>query len=84
MCNAVQIRLSVDITADPAESSFAKAMAASVGTLSILDKDGTVFTRIWCGLARLISTLIYPQSQLRTHHHTRARRNVFTGGRLNG
>ncbi len=36
------------MTADPAESSFAKAMALSVGTLSVLDKDGVVFSRIWC------------------------------------
>ncbi len=36
---------------DPAASSFAKAMELSVGTLSVLDEGGEVFTRIWCGLA---------------------------------
>ena len=36
------------ITADPSESGFAKAMeVANYRTLSILDKDGEVFTRVW-------------------------------------
>jgi hypothetical protein len=43
--------LDKDLTDDPAESSFAKAMEVSVGTLSVLDKGGEVFKRIWCGLA---------------------------------
>jgi hypothetical protein len=36
------------VTDDPASSSFAKAMAASVGTLSVLDALGIVFSRTWC------------------------------------
>jgi len=37
------------ITADPRESGFAMAMeVANYRTISILDKDGIVFERIWC------------------------------------
>jgi hypothetical protein len=46
-------RLSCDVTDDPAASSFAKAMALSIGTVSVLDKGGNVFLRIWCALAFL-------------------------------
>ena len=34
---------------DPRETPFFKAMQLCVGVLVILDKDGKVFTRIWCG-----------------------------------
>jgi len=46
------------ITADPSESGFAKAMeVANYRTISILDKDGIVFERIWCVYEFLISYL---------------------------
>ena len=38
-----------DITVDPRESGFTKAMEVAKGrTITILDTDGIVFTRIWC------------------------------------
>ena len=36
------------LTEDPGETSFHKAMALADGTVSVLDKGGTVFKRIWC------------------------------------
>ena len=30
-------------------------MALAEGTVSVLDKDGTVFTRIWCGYEVYVS-----------------------------
>ena len=43
-----QWELDKSISDDPADSAFAKAMAISKGTISILDKDGIVFSRVWC------------------------------------
>ena len=44
-----QHSLEDDITVNPKESGFAKAMEVSKGrTITILDKDGVVFSRIWC------------------------------------
>lgn len=37
-----------DVTNDPSQSAFNRAMRLSKGTISILDKDGVVFSRIWC------------------------------------
>jgi hypothetical protein len=52
-----------DATADPSKSGFAKAMeVANYRTLSILDKDGEVFTRIWC-ILELDLTLIKVQEK---------------------
>jgi len=51
------------ITADPSESGFAKAMeVANYRTISILDKDGIVFERIWC-VYELYLTLIHVQEK---------------------
>ena len=51
------------ITVDPSESGFAKAMeVANYRTLSILDKNGEVFTRIWC-IFELHLTLIEVQEK---------------------
>ena len=36
------------LTEDPGETSFHKAMALADGTVSVLDKEGKVFERIWC------------------------------------
>jgi len=53
-----QWSLSGDITADPKESGFTKAMKVAKGrTITILDKNGIVFTRIWC-IFELYLTLI--------------------------
>jgi len=44
-----QWALGDDITDDPKESGFTKAMAVANGrTITVLDKKGKVFTRIWC------------------------------------
>ncbi len=43
-----QWNLGDHVTADPAQSAFTKAMDISEGTISILDKDGVVFSRVWC------------------------------------
>ena len=40
--------ISGDVTNDPSQSAFNKAMRLSKGTISILDKGGVVFSRIWC------------------------------------
>mmetsp|Transcript_18457 Transcript_18457/g.27370 ORF Transcript_18457/g.27370 Transcript_18457/m.27370 type:complete len:117 (+) Transcript_18457:221-571(+) len=51
------------ITTDPSKSGFAKAMeVANYRTLSILDKDGEVFTRVWC-ILELDLTLITVQEK---------------------
>lgn len=45
-----QYDLENEITDDPSETGFAKAMSiADFRTISILDEKGTVFTRLWCG-----------------------------------
>lgn len=50
-----------DITMDPRESGFTRAMTIAKGrTITILDSDGTVFTRIWC-VYELYLTLIDSQ-----------------------
>ena len=51
------------ITVNPSESGFAKAMeVANYRTLSILDKDGDAFTRVWC-ILELDLTLIKVQEK---------------------
>jgi len=65
------------ITPDPSKSGFAKAMeVANCRTVSILDKDGIVFTRIWC-VFELYTTLMKKQWNKRRlngmrfgHEHT--------------
>lgn len=56
-----------DITQDPAESGFAKALeVAKYRTISILDEGGIVFTRVWC-IEELYLTHIYSQEQKRLY-----------------
>ncbi|CAK9106537.1 unnamed protein product [Durusdinium trenchii] len=43
-----QHTLDKEITEDPRETAFYRAMKASEGVLLILDKDATPFSRIWC------------------------------------
>ena len=49
------------LTDDPGQTSFHKAMALAEGTVSVLDKDGTVFTRIWCGYEVYVSLAAPPE-----------------------
>lgn len=53
----------LDITEDPRQSGFTKALSVAKGkTITILDKDGMVFTRVWC-LFELFLKLIDPQQK---------------------
>ena len=40
--------LASDVTHNPRETSFARAMRLASGTIAIVDADGTYFSRIWC------------------------------------
>ena len=44
-----QHALGGDLTIDPAQSSFRRAMTLTVGTLAIVDTSSVVYTRSWCG-----------------------------------
>ena len=37
-----------ELSDDPAQSSFRKALELAEGTVSILDRGGVVFSRVWC------------------------------------
>ena len=37
-----------DVTDDPSDTSFHKALRLSLGTLAIVDLDAAYFTRVWC------------------------------------
>ena len=53
-----QHSLNDDITVNLRDSGFAKTMEVSKGrTITILDKDGVVFTRVWC-VFELYMTLV--------------------------
>ena len=43
-----QWHLSDDVTEDPAQTSFHKAISISKGTIALIDRDGKYFSRIWC------------------------------------
>lgn len=43
-----QWTLGNDVTADPSQSSFRKAMGLANGTVSVMDKNAVCFTRVWC------------------------------------
>lgn len=52
-----------DITENPEESGFAKALeVANYRTVSIVDEKGIVFTRVWC-VEELYLTHLYSQEQ---------------------
>jgi len=58
-----QWHLDKDITQDPKESGFTKAMRVAEGrTITILDKEGDVFSRIWC-VFELFLTLVDTQKK---------------------
>ncbi|CAE7298463.1 abpC, partial [Symbiodinium necroappetens] len=46
-----------EIGADPATSSFQRAMGRAAGTVSIVDRDAVCYTRVWCIYETYISTL---------------------------
>ena len=48
VCADNQHELGVDITVDPRESSFFKAMQKCDGVLLLLDAHATPFERSWC------------------------------------
>ena len=50
-----QWKLSGELTKDPEDTSFFKALRLSKGTVSILDKGGVVFTRVWCSFEIYVS-----------------------------
>ena len=41
--------LGSDVTKDPKNSSFFRAMALARGTVSIVDRNAVTYSRIWCG-----------------------------------
>jgi hypothetical protein len=43
-----QWTLGVEMTTDPAETSFFKAMQLTIGTVSVVDVDAKCYRRIWC------------------------------------
>ena len=43
-----QFELGKDLSNDPRESSFFRAMQLAVGVLLVLDPEATTFTRVWC------------------------------------
>ncbi|CAE7395461.1 Trim71 [Symbiodinium pilosum] len=46
-----------EIGADPATSSFQRAMRRAAGTVSILDSGAVCYTRVWCIYETYVSTL---------------------------
>lgn len=51
MCGSNQHRLGEEIGhAALSETAFARAMNLASGTLSVVDKNGVCFSRIWCEL----------------------------------
>ena len=43
-----QWMLGAELVEDLGKTSFRRALELAKGTLSILDRDGLVFTRVWC------------------------------------
>ena len=50
-----QWTFSGELTKDPEDTSFYKALRLAKGTVSILDKGGVVFTRVWCSYEIFVS-----------------------------
>ena len=44
----LQWTLGDEVTVDPAESSFRKAMDLADGTVSVMDAGAVCFKRVWC------------------------------------
>ena len=45
-----QWSLAGDVTDDPSQTSFHRAMRLSFGTIAIVDRNGMYFSRVWCAL----------------------------------
>ena len=43
-----QWNLGDDVSSDPSQSSFHRAMRLSHGTIAIVDRDAGYFSRVWC------------------------------------
>mmetsp|Transcript_97228 Transcript_97228/g.222779 ORF Transcript_97228/g.222779 Transcript_97228/m.222779 type:complete len:870 (+) Transcript_97228:3-2612(+) len=74
--------LGSEIASDPAKSSFRRAIDLSDGTLSIVDRGATVFSRIWCGF-EVATTIVYGEAKLydiATVHPESGRGVVITDG----
>lgn len=50
-----QHKLGGEISSDPADSSFRKAMRLCKGTVSIVDSSCTIYSRIWCNYEVFVS-----------------------------
>ena len=53
-----QWSLAADVTDDPSQTSFHKAMRLAFGTLAILDDKALYFTRVWCDYEIYVSLTI--------------------------
>merc|ERR1740124_666858 len=70
-----------DITEDPQDSGFAKAMTIAKGrTITVLDKEGKVFTRVWC-IFELHLTLVAPQEGKKNKKTQEGEWAVYTASR---
>ena len=62
------------MTADPAETSFFKAIRLSRGTVSVVDAQGLCYTRVWCQYECFITlvkaNLDYKYDVYTAHAHT--------------
>eukprot|EP00931_Biecheleriopsis_adriatica_P101262 TRINITY_DN7643_c0_g1_i1.p1 TRINITY_DN7643_c0_g1~~TRINITY_DN7643_c0_g1_i1.p1 ORF type:complete len:691 (-),score=128.07 TRINITY_DN7643_c0_g1_i1:187-2259(-) len=58
-----QWELSAEIQQDPSRTSFRKAMALSVGTVSVVDAEAETFRRIWCSY-EVATTLMKDEGKL--------------------
>jgi len=67
-----------DITEDPRQSEFAKAMRIAKGrTISILDEEGTVFSRIWC-MFQIFLTLMSSKGAMAEENSKNGFLSVYT------
>eukprot|EP00931_Biecheleriopsis_adriatica_P023252 TRINITY_DN14724_c0_g1_i1.p1 TRINITY_DN14724_c0_g1~~TRINITY_DN14724_c0_g1_i1.p1 ORF type:complete len:502 (+),score=101.79 TRINITY_DN14724_c0_g1_i1:37-1506(+) len=66
-----QYNLLHDVSADPSQSAFHAAIQQSKGTVSIVDKQGIVFSRVWCVYEIWLSSTIanYTFECYTAHHH---------------
>ena len=50
-----QHKLDNDVTTDPKQSAFHKALMLCAGTISVIDRSGVCFSRIWCDFEIFLS-----------------------------
>jgi len=50
-----QWELGADLSSDPADTSFRKAIQLAAGTVSVLDREAVCYTRVWCGYEVYVS-----------------------------